>query len=87
MKDVKTDALVRTLERSYFVGFATFGPCPNCGFSSRGSDFCQTCVTAELRSRGVSGSEINHFCQLLKRKINLLEKIETARAALCEDKA
>lgn len=86
MKDVKTEALVRTLERSYFVGFATFGPCPECNKSARGSDYCKTCVIAELRSRGISVAALNHFCQLLNRKINLLEKIESARAALCEDK-
>lgn len=87
MKHVKTEALVRTLERSYFLGFATFGPCPECKKSSRGSDYCKACIIAELRSRGISAAAINHFCQLLNRKINLLEKIESARTALIEDKA
>lgn len=77
--------LLWKLRNQYPYGVTSFAPCPKCKKSSRGGDYCKSCLICELRERGVGGGLLNHYCQMQNRRLNILTKLEEAESRILRE--
>ena len=80
-----TGDLLCLLQRQHPSSATTFSPCPLCSAESRGGGYCQKCISAELKRRGIDALKVALLDGLLRWRSCLDGRIAAAVEAIQED--